>query len=112
MNFSPIATAYAATADAGGGSDSMIFQFLPLIVIFAIFYFLLIRPQSKKAKAQRDMVAAIGKGDEVVSSGGLVGRVMQAGEEYLQVEIAENTVVKIQRSAVTMVLPKGTLKKL
>ncbi|MCL5051999.1 preprotein translocase subunit YajC [Acidithiobacillus acidisediminis] len=112
MNFSPIATAYAATADAGGGSDSMIFQFLPLIVIFAIFYFLLIRPQSKKAKAQRDMVAAIGKGDEVVSSGGLVGRVMQAGEEYLQIEIAENTVVKIQRSAVTMVLPKGTLKKL
>lgn len=112
MNFSPIATAYAATADAGGGSDSMIFQFLPLIVIFAIFYFLLIRPQSKKAKAQRDMVAAIGKGDEVVSSGGLVGRVMQAGEEYLQIEIAENTIVKIQRSAVTMVLPKGTLKKL
>lgn len=90
----------------------MVFQFLPLIVIFAIFYFLLIRPQSKKAKAQRDMVAAISKGDEIITSGGLGGRVMQAGDEYLQLEIAENTVVKVQRSAVTMVLPKGTLKKL
>ncbi|MEY2343078.1 preprotein translocase subunit YajC [Acidithiobacillus sp. IBUN Pt1247-S3] len=112
MNFLPIATAYAATSGAGGGTDSMVFQFLPLIVIFAIFYFLLIRPQSKKAKAQRDMVAAISKGDEIITSGGLGGRVMQAGDEYLQLEIAENTVVKVQRSAVTMVLPKGTLKKL
>ncbi|MCE5359980.1 preprotein translocase subunit YajC [Candidatus Igneacidithiobacillus taiwanensis] len=112
MDFSPIATAHAATTAAGSGMDSMLFQILPLIFIFAIFYFLLIRPQSQKLKAQRELIASVAKGDEVVTSGGLAGRVMQAGEEYLHVEIAENTVVKIQRSAVSMVLPKGTLKKL
>ncbi|MCE5387988.1 MAG: preprotein translocase subunit YajC [Acidithiobacillus sp.] len=112
MSFLPIANAYADTAGGSGGPEGMILQFLPLIIIFGIFYFLLIRPQSQKAKAQRQMIAALAKGDEVITSGGLLGRVMQLNEEYLHLEIAEGIIVKIQRNAVSMVLPKGTLKKL
>ncbi|MHB8236401.1 MAG: preprotein translocase subunit YajC [Acidithiobacillus ferrivorans] len=111
MNFSPIANAYAGTA-AGDGPDAIFMQIVPLAIIFAIFYFLLIRPQMKKAKEQRQLIAAISKGDEVVTQGGLTGRIMQAGEEYLQLEVAEGVVVKVQRSSVTLLLPKGTLKKL
>ncbi|MGE4531730.1 MAG: preprotein translocase subunit YajC [Acidithiobacillus sp.] len=111
MNFSPIANAYAGTT-AGGGSDSIFMQVIPLVVIFAIFYFLLIRPQMKKTKEQRQLIASISKGDEVVTQGGLAGRVMQLSEDYLQLEVAEGVVVKVQRAAVTLLLPKGTLKKL
>ncbi|MHB1496228.1 MAG: preprotein translocase subunit YajC, partial [Acidithiobacillus sp.] len=77
-----------------------------------IFYFLLIRPQMKKAKEQRQLISAISKGDEVVTQGGLAGRIMQAGEDYLQLEVAEGVIVKVQRASVTLLLPKGTLKKL
>ncbi|HUX18773.1 MAG TPA: preprotein translocase subunit YajC [Acidithiobacillus sp.] len=87
-------------------------QVIPLVIIFAIFYFLLIRPQMKKAKEQRQLIAAISKGDEVVTQGGLAGRIMQVGEDYLQLEIAEGVIVKVQRASVTLLLPKGTLKKL
>ncbi len=111
MNFSPIANAYAGTA-AGGGPDSMFMQIIPLLIIFGIFYFLLIRPQMKKAKEQRQLISAISKGDEVVTQGGLAGRIMQAGEDYLQLEVAEGVIVKVQRASVTLLLPKGTLKKL
>ncbi|MHB8210236.1 MAG: preprotein translocase subunit YajC [Acidithiobacillus sp.] len=111
MNFSPIANAYAGTA-AGAGPDSVFMQVIPLVIIFAIFYFLLIRPQTKKAKEQRQLIAAISKGDEVVTQGGLAGRIMQVGEDYLQLEIAEGVIVKVQRASVTLLLPKGTLKKL
>ncbi len=112
MNLSPIATAYADTAATPAGPEAMIVQFLPLIVIFGIFYFLLIRPQMKRAKEQRALIAAVSKGDGVVTNGGLAGRVMQAGEEYLHLEVAEGVVVKVQRNAVSLMLPKGTLKKL
>ncbi|MHB8224266.1 preprotein translocase subunit YajC [Acidithiobacillus sp.] len=111
MNFSPIANAYAGTA-AGGGPDSIFMQIIPLLIIFGIFYFLLIRPQMKKAKEQRQLISAISKGDEVVTQGGLAGRIMQAGEDYLQLEVAEGVIVKVQRASVTLLLPKGTLKKL
>jgi protein translocase subunit yajC len=87
-------------------------KIVPLVIIFAIFYFLLIRPQMKKAKEQRQLISAISKGDEVVTQGGLAGRIMQAGEDYLQLEIAEGVIVKVQRASVTLLLPKGTLKKL
>ncbi|WP_226824939.1 preprotein translocase subunit YajC, partial [Acidithiobacillus ferriphilus] len=100
------------TAVGGGGPDSIFMQIVPLVIIFAIFYFLLIRPQMKKAKEQRQLIAAISKGDEVVTQGGLAGRVMQVGEDYLQLEIAEGVIVKVQRASVTLLLPKGTLKKL
>ncbi|MHB1496281.1 MAG: preprotein translocase subunit YajC, partial [Acidithiobacillus sp.] len=76
MNFSPIANAYAGTA-AGAGPDSVFMQVIPLVIIFGIFYFLLIRPQMKKAKEQRQLISAISKGDEVVTQGGLAGRIMQ-----------------------------------
>ena len=111
MNFSPIANAYAGTA-VEGAPGSIFMQIVPLLIIFGIFYFLLIRPQMKKAKQQRQLIGAISKGDEVVTQGGLVGRVMQVGEDYLQLEIAEGVLVKMQRVAVTLLLPKGTLKKL
>ncbi len=115
MNLSPIAIAHAAGAPAAasgaGGVLPFILQFLPLALIFAIFYFLLIRPQMKKAKEQRQLIASLSRGDEVVTSGGLAGRVMQAGEDYLQMEVAEGVVVRVQRNAVTLLLPKGTLKK-
>ncbi|MBU2816866.1 preprotein translocase subunit YajC, partial [Acidithiobacillus ferrooxidans] len=92
--------------------DSFFIQVIPLVAIFAIFYFLLIRPQTKKAKEQLQLIATISKGDEVITQGGLAGRIMQAGEDYLQLEVAEGVIVKVQRASVTLLLPKGTLKKL
>lgn len=95
-----------AAAPPGGGFMS----FLPLIIIFVIFYFLLIRPQTKRAKEHRAMVQALSKGDEVVTSGGILGRVSDLDENHLTLEIASGVTVKVQRQAVTQVLPKGTLK--
>ena len=93
-------------AGAAGGFMS----FLPLIVIFVIFYFLLIRPQSKRAKEHREMVAKLAKGDEVVAGGGILGRVTDLSESYITVEIADGVAIKVQRQAVAQVLPKGTVK--
>lgn len=107
-----ISDAHAAdTVPAGGPQPGGgIMAFLPLIVIFVIFYFLLIRPQQKRAKEHRDMVAKLAKGDEVVTGGGLLGRVTDISENYLTVEIADGVAIKVQRQAVTQVLPKGTIK--
>lgn len=96
----------AAGSAPGGG----LVGFLPLIIIFIIFYFLLIRPQSKRAKEHRAMVDALAKGDEVVTNGGIVGRITQVADVYATVEIADNVSVKIQRTAITALLPKGTVK--
>lgn len=84
---------------------------LPLVLI-AVFYFLIIRPQSKRAKEQRDMLGKLAKGDEVVINGGLAGRITGIGEAYLTLEVADKVEVKVQKAAVTSVLPKGTLKTL
>ena len=108
MNFL-ISEAWAADP-APAGADSGLMGFLPLVVIFVIFYFLLIRPQSKRAKEHRNMVAALAKGDEVVTSGGILGRVTEIAEQYLTVEIADGVAVKIERATVAKVLPKGTVK--
>lgn len=89
-----------------------IMSFLPLIILFVIFYFLLIRPQQKKAKEHKLMVEALKKGDEVITSGGVLGKITDVGENYVTVSIADNTDIKMQRQAVTTVLPKGTLKTL
>jgi len=103
-----ISTAAAqATAPAQGNA---LMQFLPLVLIFVVFYFLLIRPQSKKAKEHTAMVAALEVGAEVVTSGGILGKVIEAGEQFLTVEIAAGVQVKVQRHTVTQVLPKGTIK--
>jgi preprotein translocase subunit YajC len=85
-------------------------QLLPLVLIFVVFYFLLIRPQAKRAKEHKAMVAALAVGDEVVTSGGLLGRITETGEQFLTVEIADGVRVKVQRHTVSTVLPKGTLK--
>jgi preprotein translocase subunit YajC len=95
-----------APAPPAGG----IMSFLPLIAIFVIFYFLLIRPQQKRAKEHRELVAKLAKGDEVVTSGGLLGKVTDVGDTYITIEIADGVLAKLQRQAVGQVLPKGTIK--
>ncbi len=105
-----VADAHAADPAPAGQQGGGLMAFLPLVVIFIIFYFLLIRPQTKRAKEHREMVAKLGKGDEVVTSGGILGRVTDLEDAYLTVEVANGVAVKVQRHAVTQVLPKGTIK--
>jgi preprotein translocase subunit YajC len=105
-----ISSAHAADPAPAGAPGGGFMSFLPLIIIFVIFYFLLIRPQSKRAKEHRAMIAALAKGDEVVTGGGLLGRVTDLDENILTLEIAPNVSVKVQRPSVTQVLPKGTIK--
>jgi preprotein translocase subunit YajC len=101
----------SASAQAAGGSQPNAFvQLLPLVLIFVVFYFLLIRPQAKRAKEHKAMVAALGVGDEVATAGGILGKVTEAGDQFLTLEVAEGVRVKVQRHTVTSVLPKGTLK--
>lgn len=102
-----ISNAYAegASATAAGG----VMDYLPLIALVAVFYFLVLRPQSKRAKEHKAMMEALQKGDEVVTSGGVVGRVVKVYDEYASVELAENMEVKVQKIAILNVLPKGTL---
>jgi preprotein translocase subunit YajC len=100
-----IASAYAQDAQPGG-----LMSFLPLIIIFVIFYFLLIRPQMKRAKEHRKLVAELATGDEVVTNGGLLGRITNVGESFVTLELTDNIQIKVQRHAVSSVVPKGTIK--
>ncbi|KPK61082.1 MAG: preprotein translocase YidC [Gammaproteobacteria bacterium SG8_31] len=100
----------SAWAQAAGQQPDPLTSFIPLILIFVVFYFLLIRPQSKRAKEHRKMVAELKAGDEVVTSGGVLGRITEAGDQFLKVEVAEGVELKIQRTTVSMVMPKGTYK--
>ena len=100
------AWAQAGGGGAGGGFESM---FL-IIAMFAVLYFLMIRPQMKRAKEHKAMVDALQKGDEVVTAGGVLGRISKIGEGYVGLEIAPNVEIQVQRAAVQTVLPKGTLK--
>jgi len=83
---------------------------LPFIVIFVLFWFMLIRPQMKRAKEQKKMLDALQKGDEVVTAGGLLGKVTKVGDQYVSLEIADGVVVQVQKPTIQAVLPKGTLK--
>lgn len=103
-----ISSAHAQAA--GAAQPNPLMQMLPLVLIFVVFYFLLIRPQTKRAKEHRAMVAALAVGDEVVTGGGLLGKVTEVSDQFLTVEIADGVAVKIQRNTVQSVLPKGTLK--
>jgi preprotein translocase subunit YajC len=105
-----VSDAHAVDPAPAGGAAGGFMSFLPLIIIFVIFYFLLIRPQSKRAKEHREMVAKLAKGDEVVAGGGILGRVTDVSESFITVEIADGVAIKVQRHAVTQVLPKGTVK--
>lgn len=102
-----ISNAYAQTASAEGGG---IMGFLPLILMFVVLYFVMIRPQMKRQKEVKNMLETLGVGDEVVTVGGLMGKVTQLKDQYLTVELVPGTEVKMQKSAVTAVLPKGTIK--
>jgi preprotein translocase subunit YajC len=100
-----------AHAQAAPQGDPLL-SFLPLIVLVVLFYFMLIRPQMKRSKEMREMLGKLAKGDEVITGGGLAGVIREIGENYLTVEIADNVAVKMQKSAVVSVLPKGSLKQL
>lgn len=90
--------------------QSSLMSMLPLVLMFVVLYFVMIRPQMKKQKEHRAMVEALAKGDEVVTSGGVLGKVSKLGDSYLGVEIANGVEVQIQRASVIQVLPKGTIK--
>ena len=103
-----IPSAYAQAA--GGAQPNAFVQLLPLVLIFVVFYFLLIRPQAKRAKEHKAMVAALAVGDEVLTAGGILGKVTETGDQFLTVELADGVRVKVQRHTIGAVLPKGTLK--
>ena len=105
------AFAQAAPAAAGGGDMmSTLTGMLPLVLMFVVLYFIMIRPQMKRQKEHRAMVSSIAKGDEVVVGGGMLGKVSRVSEQYLHVEIANGVEVQVQRAAVVQVMPKGTIK--
>jgi len=104
-----ISNAFAQSAPGASGSQGII-AFLPFIVILGVFYFLLVRPQNKRAKEQREMLAKIAAGDEVATAGGILGKVVEVGEQFLTLEIADGVKVKLQKHQVSQLLPKGTVK--
>ena len=87
-------------------------QFLPLIIIFVLFWFMLIRPQMKRAKEQKKMLAELAKGDEVVTASGQVGKIVKLGEQYVSLEIADGVITHVQKQSIQTLLPKGTIKGL
>jgi preprotein translocase subunit YajC len=108
-----ITEAHAQAAPAAAGSDSMFTSFgsmLPLVLMFVVLYFVMIRPQMKRQKEAKAMIDALAKGDEVVTSGGVLGKISKIGESFLSVEVASGVEIQVQRSAVVQVMPKGTVK--
>ena len=103
-----IPTAYAQAA--GAAQPNVWLQMLPLVLIFVVFYFLLIRPQTKKAKEHREMVSKLATGDEVVTAGGILGRITELSEQFVTIEVANGVQIKVQRFQVSALMPKGTLK--
>jgi preprotein translocase subunit YajC len=104
-----ISNAYAQTAGGVGGGLT---SFLPIILMFVVLYFLMIRPQMKRQKEHRAMMEALSKGDEVITAGGVVGKVSKVNDAYVTLEIADGTEIVVQKVAVTTLLPKGTIKAL
>ena len=103
------ANAQAAGATGAGGASMLQTLLLPALLL-VVFYFLLIRPQSKRAKEQREMLAKVAVGDEIATTGGILGKVTEVGEQFLSVEIADGVNIKLQKFQVAQVLPKGTVK--
>jgi len=104
-----INSAHAQAAGAGGGQSIMSALMLPVLLL-VVFYFLLIRPQNKRAKEQKEMLSKVAVGDEVATTGGILGKVTDVGEQFLTLEIAPGVNVKLQKFQVALVLPKGTVK--
>ncbi len=109
-----ISNAYAQTAGtaADPGMMGSLTTFAPLVLMFVVMYFLMIRPQQKRAKEQKSMMDALAKGDEVITAGGILGKVSKVNDTYVTVEIAQNTEIVVQKNSITTLLPKGTLKSL
>ncbi|MNJ72216.1 preprotein translocase subunit YajC [compost metagenome] len=108
-----ISSAFAQTAPAAaaeGGFMGSLTGMLPLVLMFVVLYFVMIRPQMKRQKEHRSMIDALAKGDEVATAGGIIGTVTRMGEQFIYIEVASGVEVQIQRSAVVQVLPKGTAK--
>ncbi len=109
-----ISNAYAQTAGtaADPGMMGSLTTMAPILLMFVVMYFLMIRPQQKRAKEQRSMMEALAKGDEVVTAGGILGKVSKVNDTYVTIEIAANTEIVVQKNSITTLLPKGTLKSL
>ena len=109
-----ISSAFAQTAPAaaaaGGDMQSSLMSMLPLLLMFVVLYFVMIRPQMKKQKEHKAMIDALAKGDEIITAGGFLGKVSKLGDSFLSIELASGVEVQMQRSAVVQVLPKGTIK--
>jgi preprotein translocase subunit YajC len=104
-----ISNAYAQSAAGGTGS---LMSFLPIVLMFVVLYFLMIRPQMKRQKEQKAMIDALAKGDEVITAGGILGKVTKVTEAYVTLEVADGTEMVMQKASVTMLLPKGTIKSI
>ena len=109
-----ISNAYAQSTGTAADAGMMgnLTTFAPLVLMFVVMYFLMIRPQQKRAKEQKSMMEALAKGDEVITAGGILGKVSKVTDTYVTVEIALNTEIVVQKNSVTTLLPKGTLKSL
>ena len=105
-----ISPAYAQVPAAG--ADAGLMSFLPIILMFVLLYFLMIRPQMKRAKEQKAMIDALQKGDEVIAVGGLLGKILELSDQYATLEIASETKIMVQRQAIQTLLPKGTIKSI
>ena len=106
-----ISSAFAQTAPAAGGDmQSTLMSMLPLALMFVVLYFVRIRPQMKKQKEHTAMISALAKGDEVITGGGLLGKVSKMGDSFIGLEVSSGVEIQVQRSAVIQVLPKGTIK--
>ena len=105
-----ISEAYAQAPAAQGGAESTLVSLLPLVLMFVVLYFIMIRPQMKRQKEHKAMISALAKGDEVVTAGGLLGKVTKLDESFVRLEVASGVEMQVQRSAVVQVLPKGTFK--
>ena len=104
-----ISPAYAQAASSG---DPGFIGLLPIVLMFVLLYFLMIRPQMKRAKEQKAMIEALQKGDEVITAGGVLGRITKLGDAYVSLEIAPNTEISVQKASVQVLLPKGTIKSI
>ncbi len=100
----------SAWAQDGAAQQSQMSSVFFIVILFVVFYFMLIRPQQKRAKQHKKMIGALNSGDEVVTNGGILGKITDVGEHFVTVEIADGTSIKLQRQAVATVLPKGTMK--
>ncbi len=107
-----ISNAMAEGTTAAGSATAGLVEFLPLILLFVVFYFMLIRPQMKRAKEHKALIEGLAKGDEIATNGGLLGTITELGENFISLEVASGTEVKVQRGAIANVLPKGSLNSL